>query len=326
MKIADGQGYITFEAYRIFKYLEGNWSDEQEDLYKRVSRGENITLEESIQFFPPYKMQYFGNIESTGLPITSFHKFSLAPLVPGLVKEGTELYDLQVKMLEQQIDYATFETGSKVAHIGLGDEAFNQDGSFNSDVKFTPNTIYAEYLKNQTEINSSYKGLSIFSTQLRKLILEGLYENGEIKSKYNKTEVETKAKDYIRKVEFLTNLHKLELLNQLGYEEVNGQFIPTSNASMEKIASVIRANLEKDDLLSDNLIDFIDVYEKDNSLVNDLSFHPESSKIEKLLLSIINKKVIKQKVKGEALVQMSSAFFSNYANTPAELSTKTKKE
>ena len=324
MKVADGQGYVTLEAYRNFKWLEGNWSDQQEDLYKKVSRGENITLEDSIQFFPPYKLQYFGNIESTGLPVTSFHKFSLAPLVPGLAKPGDQLYDLQVKMLEQQIDYVTFETGSKVAHIGKGDNVFNEDGSFNDKVTFTPNTIYAEYLKNQTEINSSYKGVTIFSTQIRKMILEGLYENGEIKNTKNKALVAERANEYIRRVEFLTNLHKLELLNQLGYEEVDGQYIPTSNASMEKLTSVIRANLEKDDLLSDNLIDFIDVYEKDNSLVNDLSFHPESAKIEKLLLSIINKKVIKQKVKGEALVQMSSAFFKDYAKTPGEFSYKKK--
>lgn len=326
MKVADGQGYITFEAYRNLKWLEGKWSDEQEDLYKKVSRGENITLEDAIQYFPPYKLQYFGNIQSTGLPVTSFHKFSLAPLVPGVAKEGSELYDLHMKMMEQQVDYITFETGSKIGHIGTGDEVFNEDGSFNQNVKFTENTIFAEFLKNQTEINSSFKEVTIFSTQIRKMILEGLYENGKIISKNNSKEVTRRVNDYIKNVEFLTNLHKLELLDQLGYEEVDGEYLPTANASMEKLTSVIRANLEKDDILSDDLIDFIDVYESDNSLVNDLSFHPESAKIEKLLLSIINKKVIKQKVKGEALVQMSSGFFNEYADISRTLSTKTKAE
>ena len=37
--------------------------------------------------------------------------------------------------------------------------------------------------------------------------------------------------------------------------------------------------------------------------------HPEANKIEKLLLSLINKTIIKQKVKGEPLVQKSSAFY-----------------
>ena len=326
MKIADGQGYVTLEAYRILKNLEGNWSDTQELLYKKVSNGENISIEDSIQYFPPYKVQYFGNIQSTGLPVNSFHKFSLAPIIPGVAKEGTELYDLHIKMLEQQVDYVTFETGSKVAHIGKGDQVYNEDGTFNKSVKFTKNVIFAEFLKNQTEINASYKGVSIFSTQLRKMILEGLYEQGEIKSKNNKELVKKRAEEYIRRVEFLTNIHKLQLLDEIGYEEVDGQFIPTSSASTEKIANLIRTNLEKDDILSDDLIDFIDVFEKDNTLVNDLSFHPESGKIEKLLLSIINKKVIKQKVKGEALVQVSSAFYNNYASVPAPLSAKTQKE
>ena len=325
MKVADGQGYVTMEAYRNLKWLEGSWTDEQEELYKKVSKGENISIEDAIQFFPPYKLQYFGNVESTGLPVNSFHKFSLAPLVPGVAKEGSQLYDLHLRMMEKQIDYVTFETGSKVGHIGKGDVVFNEDGSFNKNVEFTPNVIYAEYLKNQTEINSSYKGVSIFSTQLRKMILEGLYEQGEIKSK-DKALVKGRAEEYIRKVEFLTNIHKLQLLNEIGYEEVDGQFFPTSSASTEKIANMIRTNLEKDEILSDDLIDFIDVYEKDNTLVNDLSFHPESAKIEKLLLSIINKKVIKQKVKGEALVQMSSAFFNSYAETPAGLTTGTQKQ
>ena len=325
MKVADGQGYLTMEAYRNLKWLEGSWTDEQEALYKKISNGENLSIEDAIQFFPPYKLQYFGNIKSEGLPVNSFHKFSLAPLIPGVAKEGSQLYDLHIRMMEKQIDYVTFETGSKVGHIGNGDQVFNEDGTFNKNAEFTPNVVYAEFLKNQTEVNSSYKGVSIFSTQLRKMILEGLYENGDIRSK-DKEFVKGRAEDYIRKVEFLTNIHKLELLNEIGYEEVDGEFIPTSNASTEKIANMIRTNLEKDDLLSDDLIDFIDVYEKDNTLVNDLSFHPESGKIEKLLLSIINKKVIKQKVKGEALVQMSSAFFDNYASIPSELTTGNKKQ
>ena len=191
MKIADGQGYISFETYRLLKKAEGNFSDEQELLYRKVSLGKNISVEDVMEFFPPYKLQYFGNIESPGMPVNSFHKFSLAPIIPGVNKVGTPLYDLHEKMMKDQIDYVLFETGSKVSHIGTGDILFNEDGTFNKDAEFTVNTIYSEFLKNQTEINSSYKGKSIFSTQLRKLILEGLYAQGKIKStKYKDIKLE----------------------------------------------------------------------------------------------------------------------------------------
>ena len=33
MNIGDGQGYISFESYRMLKYAEGAWSNEQENLY-----------------------------------------------------------------------------------------------------------------------------------------------------------------------------------------------------------------------------------------------------------------------------------------------------
>lgn len=306
MKIADGQGLIAFEWYRILKKAEGNWSDEQELLYRKVSLGENITAEDVVEFFPPYKLQYFGNIEATGLPINSFHKFSLAPIIPGVWKEGTPIFDLHEKMMEDQVDYVLFESGSKVSHLGSGDQILNPDGTFNKDVKFTKNIIFADFLKNQTEINSSYKDKSIFSTQMRKMILEGLYERGKIKStKYNEI-TNDRVKKYIRNVEEYTNLLKLELLEEMGYEETSpGVYKAKDKSSTGKLLNMIRQNLEREDLLSDDLIEFIDVYDESGELEHDLSFHPEAAKIEKLLLSMINKRIIKQKVSGEPLVQVS---------------------
>jgi hypothetical protein len=317
MKIADGQGYISFETYRLLKKAEGNFSDEQELLYRKVSLGKNISVEDVMEFFPPYKLQYFGNIESPGMPVNSFHKFSLAPIIPGVNKVGTPLYDLHEKMMKDQIDYVLFETGSKVSHIGTGDILFNEDGTFNKDAEFTVNTIYSEFLKNQTEINSTYKGKSIFSTQLRKLILEGLYAQGKIKSTKYKDITEVRVKRYVDHVEEYTNLLKLELLEEMGYEETTpGEYKPKNKSSLSKLLNVIRENLEREDVLSDALIEFIDVFDETGELEHDLSYHPEASKIEKLLLSMINKRIIKQKVTGEPLVQVSVAMYANQFEKP----------
>jgi hypothetical protein len=317
MKIADGQGMIGFEWYRILKKAEGNWSDQQELLYRKVSMGENITAENVVEFFPPYKLQYFGNIEATGLPINSFHKFSLAPIIPGVAKKGTPMYDLSEKMMEDQIDYVLFESGSKVSHLGTGDVILNPDGSVNKDAKFTVNTIYAEFLKNQTEINPSYKGKSIFSTQLRKLILEGLYAQGKIKSTKYKDITDVRVKKYVDHVEEYTELLKIELLEEMGYEETTpGVYKAKDKSSTAKLLNMIRTNLEREDVLSDDLIDFIDVFDGSDELMHDLSFHPEAGKIEKLLLSMINKRIIKQKVTGEPLVQVSVGMYANQFATP----------
>jgi len=317
MKIADGQGIVSFETYRRLKNLEGNWGDPQELLYRKVSMGENITAEDVVEFFPPYKLQYFGNIESTGLPVNSFHKFSLAPIIPGVAKEGTPMYDLHEKMMKDQIDYVLFESGSKVGHIGKGDVVLNPDGTFDKNSKFTVNTIYAEFLKNQTEVNATFKGKSIFSTQLRKLILEGLYQQGKIKSTKYQDITEERVKKYINHVEEYTNLLKIELLEEMGYEETTpGEYKAKDKSSIAKLVNMIRTNLEREDVLSDDLIEFIDVFDNNGDLIHDLSFHPEAAKIEKLLLSMINKRVIKQKVTGEPLVQVSVGLYANQFTEP----------
>ena len=320
MKIADGQGHITFETYRMLKKLEGNWTDPQEKLYRQVSLGENIAIEDVVEYFPPYKLQYYGNIQTTGLPVTSFHKFSLAPIIPGVAKEGTPLYDLHQQMMAQKIDYALFESGSKVGHIGSGDQILNPDGTFNKDVQFTNNVVFAEYLKNQTEVNSSFKKKSIFSTQMRKLILEGLYEKGVIDTTEEDKITSPIVNKYLNDVSEYTDLLKLEFLEEIGYDETTpGEYTPRDKNSMGKLVNIIRENLEREDLLSDDLIEFIDVYDTTGDLVHDLSLHPDSGKIEKLLLSMINKRIIKQKVKGEPLVQVSSGFYENTFRTPANL-------
>ncbi|MEX0595818.1 MAG: hypothetical protein WD512_04890, partial [Candidatus Paceibacterota bacterium] len=308
MKEGDGQGHITLESYRMFKTLEGNFTDQQELLYKKIVDGGTISAEEVIEYFPPYKLQYYGFIKTTGLSLTSFHKFSLAPLIPGVGDPNSYQQKLHDKMMEQKIDYVTFETGSKVGHIGKGDVAIDSNGKFNDDVVFTENIVFAEYLKNQTEINSKYKGESIFSTQLRKLILEGLYEKGVIDSTEEDKIKNPAVRKYLKDVAEYTDILKVELLEEIGYDEIDGEFVPKNKDSIEKIADLIRNSLEIEDVVGDQMIDFIDVLD-DGTLRYDLSLHPEAVKLEKLLMSVINKRLIKQKVSGEPLVQVSAAFY-----------------
>jgi len=311
MKIGDGQGHISFESYRMLKNLEGNWLPEQEELYKKLANGEDVSTEDIVHYFPPYKLQYCGPMETTGLPLTSFHKFSLAPIVPGVAKKGTPLYNLHQKMMLNDIDYVLFESGSKVGHLGKGDEVYDKDGNILMNAPFTKNIVFTDFLKNQTEVNSEYKGKSIFSTQMRKLILDNLYENGAINSPNEEDVVSPLVKRYLNNVSDYTELVKLELLEEIGFDETStGEYVPRDKESIGKLLSLVRNNLDREESYSDEMLNFIDALDS-GQLLHDLSLHPEALKIEKLLLSLINKRVIKQKVKGEPLVQVSSAFYEN---------------
>ena len=316
MAVGDGQGYINLDSYRMLKNLEDNWSKEQERLYQKIVNKEQVSAEDIIEYFPPYKVQYFGNIKAEGLPVNSFHKFSLMPLIPGFVMENTALEQLNKDMMDQQLDYVLFESGSKVNQLGDGTAVLDKDGNYTTKT-FTKNIIFAEYLKNQTEVNKQYKGVSIFSTQMRKLVLEGLFEKGVIATKDESKVVNNLVKKYLDDVSEYTELVKLELLTEIGFREVKGSYEPINKESTTKLVELVRNNLKREDILGDDLLQIIDTDENGNVLY-DLSLHPEAEKIEKLLLSLINKRVIKQKVKGEPLVQVASSMLAGGFTTPLQ--------
>ena len=315
MAVGDGQGYISLDSYKMFKLLEDNWSNDQDRIYKKIVAGETISFEDVVEYFPPYKVQYFGNIKAKGLPVNSFHKFSLMPLIPGFTMEDTALAKLHDKMMDQQLDYVLFESGSKINQIGNGDAVIDADGNFNDKVEFTKNIIFAEYLKNQTEVNSKFKQKSIFSTQMRKLILEGLYEKGVIATTEEDKITEPLVKKYIKDISEYTEVVKLRLLNEIGFREIKGGYEPINSESTEKLVNIVRERLTVEDIVGDDLIELVDVNEK-GEILYDISLHPEAEKIEKLIISLVNKRVIKQKVKGEPLVQVASSMLAGGFTTP----------
>ena len=335
MKEGDGQGWISFDGYKAVSIMMGAWSDAQELLYRDVLAKKNIDQTKIKEFFPVLKMQYWGPLATNGLPLTAFHKFSLAPLVPSTIK-GTDLEKLHNKMVEQKVDYALFGSGSKVSTItpnGKPDKfyknpadatkrelAFTEEG-----YTFTPNDIFLKYFKKQLEIAPKYKGKTTFPTQLRKLIESGLMSNGvptdfmedmpkEVRiaewAKLDETK-KLKNKNYSLLKRFQGNLQNLmaqkkqELLDEIGWTYVDGK--PTG--SLDKLFEYIESQLTKREMAEHHL-DFVKL-NKDGKLKSSLDVSLAAAEIEKVLVSIINKKLVKQKVTGEALVQVSSAGYTN---------------
>jgi hypothetical protein len=307
MEEGDGQGWITIDAYRSLKILENNWSDAQEALFQKIIAGQKINFNDITEFFPVYKVQNFGHLANTGLPVNAMHKFALAPLIPSVIKDS-DLESLHKQMINKDIQYVTFQTGSKVGSVMsqkdeegnyVADKIYddNQQVSLKSDIQFTPNTIYLEYLKNVTSVPTEYKTKTVFATQLRKLILSNLYRNGEL--------INSKNKDAVQKYENLVNeysaLLKYELLEEIGYKEVDGKYI----GNLKDFLGVVQKELGRRGM-SEHQIDFVGV-NPDNSVKTDLSLHLRADDIEKILVALIEKRLVRQKVKGEALVQVASS-------------------
>lgn len=312
----DGQGWITFDTYRVLSLIESNWSPEQNELYHKVINEEEIDPKTLTEFFPPRKYQYGGPLQTNKLHIAGFHKFSLLPLIPSLIK-GTNLETIHNNMVNQGVDYAMFESGSKLATItkdGKSDSFYEGDDYDSRVVKtwnkgdemYTKNPIFLQYLKNQVDINSKWKNKTIFSTQLRKLIINDLFRQGlpitaEFGNLVNKFE---------EQLETLQNFKKQELLEEMGWtKDAEGKL----TGDKRKLVDFLRKELARQGA-SDHLIEFIDLNEN-GELKNDLSYSLEAEKIEKLLNAVVVKRLIRQKVNGEQLVQASGAGFESSDRT-----------
>jgi len=332
MDEGDGQGYVTFDSYRMMKKLESKWSDAQENLFMEIVAGKNPSPKEMSEFFPPYKVQYWGPLKTENLPVTAFHKFSLFPLIPTAIKD-TQLEKLHNKMVEQGIDYSTFQSGSKLGTIttdGKSDEVYTgpvENRQFNDNVVFTPNVIYLNYLKDQLDINNEFKGSVIFSTQLRKLAIQGLYKNGipadfmtdkpfksredawsKLKTEKQKEESSKfykESKNYETLVDKITELKRLEFLKQAGWEEdENGNL----SGNSEDLVRFVQAEL-KEAGLSEHDIDFLNTDETTGEPIYDWSGSLIGERLERMLIALVNNKIIKQKMSGEPLIQVAGSFF-----------------
>lgn len=324
----DGFGVISFDAYRLLNMSCDEWSQEQEKLYQKILNGESIQFKDVAETFPMRKFQYYGNVrtdrKSIDLGHVAFHKYSLMPIIPGLY-EGKVIDKLHDDMMQQDIDYAVFVSGSKLtsfAELSLDGDKFKgklnqpytnevtQDGEQtvnNREYKsetFIKNTIHVSSLKNQIYLKPGFKGKIKLSSQLVKKVLDGLASDG------NYIDAETKAigekydalwKDYKQ-----TNMKFL--LEDLGitYNTHSKQF----EGSTAKLVEYLKQKLAEKELLPEEVAYIINP--TTNELIEDLSFSLHGGKINELLTQIIDKKLRNIKVKGEALVQAPHVFQEVY--------------
>jgi hypothetical protein len=326
MEEGDAQGLISFDMYRILSISQGEWDFKtQEKTYQKIIKGENFDQTQILNIFPPAKYQYWGPLQTTGLPMTAFHKYSLMPLIPGTYKKGSNADIMHRKMLKDKLDYVVFKSGSKMATLSKPsgvDNIYDSNRIIKEDFPITKNVLYTNYLKNQLKINKQFKGKVTFPTQLRKLIEDGLMEYGvpidfepklstdkriakwealspEKKLKNNKYKL---LKAYEKTVADLTAKKKEKLLKEAGLTEKNGKI----SGKSDKLWKFVKSELTRQDL-ADHEIDFIKY--QDGELKHDMSLSLSADKIEKLLNALVTRRLIKQKFHGEGLFQTSAAFF-----------------
>lgn len=318
MTESDGYAVMTLDAYRALHKVGRGWSIAQENLYQRIVKGEQVDPALAKQFFPIYKLHYFGAIGNAPIAATAMHKYAITPLIPNLAGTESNLDKLHMMMLKNNFQYLTFESGSKAAtYISNGEVNGKPDKIFadkedkaiidNMD-SITPNEIFLAGLKEVTVINDELKKKIPIATQTRVINLDNQYSDGKIIDKDN----EPIVKSYESKVAEYSDLLKEELLNEIGYEYVDGKY----KGNLKKFISVIREELGANGV-PEHLLRILNTT-LDGQLVTDLSLHPEADGVEKILMSIIYKRLIKQTTNGEPLVQAPTTFTNGSWDAPYE--------
>ena len=359
MEEGDGQGWMSFDTYRILSMLSNRWTKAQEMLYFKIIKDpESVSLEDVHEYFPPRKYQYFGPLAVENIGATAFHKYSLVPIIPSVIT-GKNMEVLHDNMMKQGIDYAVFDSGSKVSTVvsegrNEGDQLYVEGSDREMVVRdnspeqmYAKNTIFLNYLKDQLDINSHFKNKVIFSTQMRKLIEEGLVEGGvpvdfmegedfnlrrlewHNLSKYANDSAKREAvekkkrkispnyklyREYEETIIEAIEYRKEELRQEIGSTEKE---LAEGKGDMDKLVNFIRRELDRQDL-ADHEIDFIKSDENGN-MVYDLSMTPSASRIERALNAIVNNRIIRQKVNGEPLVQIAGTMFEATNPTKQDL-------
>ena len=359
MEEADGQGWISFDAYRLLNLSIDEWSDAQERVYQKMLNEETLTSEDRKITFPVRKFQTFGAVTNAetqsllrGLGLdfanSAFHKFSLMPLVPEIIKKAPKLVELHESMMEQGLAYVTMNSGSKLStltkvewseekqkFIPIEDDFYNaKDRLVNDDflakpVPWTINEIDVNSLKSQIFIKEGYKGYVTLPTQLRKIALNGILDNGvpfdfqpnapKRKSNWEKLtnlKKREKSKKWAWYKDFTETLDEMEavlrnsLLEDIQMKEVknaNGDVVYEGDS--KALVDYIKTQLKDNDLLPEE-INYI--AKPDGTLIDDLSFSLIGSKIEELLTTLVDKKLRRLKANGEKLTQVSSAMWESY--------------
>lgn len=357
MKVCDGQGFITFDAYRALKFSQGKWSPEQEELFQKICKGEDISPADAMKFFPAMKAQYFGaNMNQGSVDSKKFHKYSLYPIIPSMVR-GTILEAIHFKLMGEGKAYVTFESAKKVGMsrrpVLQGDKiATDSDGNllstcdkifieeqgknphilnedfYNPNWKFTSDKIATAFLKDQVYIHEEAKETVLYPTQLRSLLSLPFFSGNRPidykgqkkwsklteKEKIAKSPIYKKIVRYENAVKSYMDVEKQRLFKELGINE-NGI------TDIKPLMTIVDRELRKNGVLEENIaftikkfenlksVQFNDIEDGGNSPKMDISSCVTYEEIEKVIMSIINRRLVRQNMKGDTYVQVANALF-----------------
>lgn len=316
VNVADAQAYRSLSSYRAILDMSGQWTDDMQEAFDHFQSGTWTMKDFNIiwQTKKPYVYTQVNNISGveghTGIKTPVQHKNSeflllaMYQMVAGPLAKSEKLRAINDFMEQNNIDVVQFESTTKVGKQGVID--LNKVNGYNQVKEVLKNTTSQNGVENPNVVHKvSYEDYGIQSatpehaidavqlvgTQIRKLITADISPD---------TIIEINGKE-MTKQEWLDMYNKINTENILqAFREVDEIF--KDPKQVEKILlEEMRGNQRYG-------IDMIRACTLDkNGNFNIPLFDPvQSQRVQTLLNSIIKSRITKQKIRGGALIQVSS--------------------
>lgn len=339
----DAQAWIMPDMYRDMLYLSARMTRKQQKQWNYEKAYEIVARSQKDQRDPAYKAydestldqarktlslgnpgvvmqvlkpQYFGYDANSALQHTVFLKNSTQPKFYRQV-EGTQFERLYLAAQANQVDVIGFESGHKVGNMvnanGTFTAIYNPKGELNIELDangiaqlpdMPVQTLLTRYFGIQQEVPNVFKDAVVRGSQVTKLIMANYKVNGQFTSK----EAEQLVTEYNDILSQMIALGKTKLLQELGVTTDSvGNYKATD---INKMARMLKDEAKKRDL-PDNIVDAINTIttEIGTDFQYPLDTLTNREKIDNILNSIVNSRVISEKMNGKPAVQVSSALF-----------------
>jgi hypothetical protein len=267
--------------------------------------------------FEVLKPQYFGYAQTDNVTHPVFLKHALQPKFYRHV-EGNQFEKLYIAAQKDKVDVIGFESGEKVGNVTTADGNFlpiyNEAGEINvvtSDkgyqlpTELPRQSLYSRFYGIQVEQSSKPKKFVVKGTQITKQVMSNFYENG---APVNPT-IGGLIQEYNETIREMMRLGKEELLKELGLEK-KGDFQYEAK-DISRLVKILRREAESRDL-PDNMINAINyiVNEDDTqSLEYEFDTLINRDKIDNILNSIVDSRIISQKMSGKSSPQVASTTY-----------------
>jgi hypothetical protein len=324
---SDAMGAVTMDAWRKFNWLAGRWTTELEKIYEKTIkwdyhnrllksskteeekikqlalRNENAIDEAEKLTISVMKYQYYGNVKNSTIMEKAFHKYQLMPLIPQLI-DG-KLYEQHLdRMLMEDVDYLLFDSADKLEKTKTPEEFYKnkeQDDVFvledfvstyeKGNTSYNVRTGFLENLKEQVFMENGTDNSLLFGTQIRAL----LFNTDSFSDLYDE------FRDVIGQ---LTQIEKDKLYKKASLNE-KGEVIDKS-----KFVQFLLDELDKK-VVNYNVKEYLRLT-KEGEFAGSLDTNLQRTPIESIINSVIQNKIVKQKMHGEMMVQVSNVGFETF--------------